>query len=115
MFGEAQLTLASKSGVLTIPASAVQKDGGQIFVYTIEDGKLARRPVTLGMSGNNGSGDAVEVTAGLDKGAQIIRTNLGMLRTGTPVKIVGTGPAPQAASAAPNVANASPARNGTAQ
>lgn len=117
MFGEAQLTLASKANVLTVPASAVQKDGVQTFIYTIEDGKLARRPVTLGMSGNNGSGDAVEITAGLDNGAQIIRTNLGMLRPGTLVKIVGTGLAPQAANAAATspVANASPARNGIAE
>ncbi|RJF99933.1 efflux RND transporter periplasmic adaptor subunit [Noviherbaspirillum saxi] len=114
MFGEAQLTMAKKSGVLTVPQSAVQKDGGQPFVYAIESGKLVRKPVALGMHGDNGSGDAVEITGGLENGAQIIKANLGTLRTGTAVKILNVAAANPPAGGT-NASTAAPAGNGAAQ
>lgn len=85
MFGEADLTLAKKSGVLTVPQAAVQSEAGNTFVYAIEDGKLARKSVTLGLRGKNSEGSAVEIVGGLDSGAQIVKTNLGSLPGGTPV------------------------------
>lgn len=88
MFGEAQLTISKKSGVLTVPAAAVQTNGGNTFVYAIENGKLVQKPVALGMRGDDGMGSAVEITNGLENGAQIIKTNLGSLRAGTQVKIL---------------------------
>lgn len=99
MFGEAHLTTAKKAGVLTLPQSAIRSDGNTTFVYAIEDSKLVQRPVTLGMKGNDGDGSAVEVVQGLDSGAQIVRANLGSLRTGTTVKFAQT--AKQTAAAAP--------------
>jgi membrane fusion protein (multidrug efflux system) len=93
MFGEAQLTLAKKPGVLTIPQSAIQLDAGSTYVYAIENGKLMRKPVTLGFNGDDGEGSAVEIVKGLDDGAQVVKTNLGNLQTGTVVKF------PQAANA----------------
>lgn len=102
MFGEAQLTLAKKSGVLTVPQSAIQTDAGNTYVYVIENGKLAQRPVTIGMRGNDGAGSAVEIASGLENGAQIVKTNLGTLRTGTIVKF-------------PRVENATAAANGAVQ
>lgn len=90
MFGEAQLTISKKSGVLTVPASAVQTNGGKTFVYAIENGTLIQKPVSLGMRGDDGTGSAVEIANGLENGAQIVRTNLGSLRAGTQVKILQT-------------------------
>jgi RND family efflux transporter MFP subunit len=86
MFGEAQLTLAKKAGVLTVPQSAIQADAGNTYVYAIENGRLVRKPVTLGLSGDDGEGGAVEIVNGLDNGAQVVKTNLGNLQTGTVVK-----------------------------
>ncbi|MEC4723012.1 efflux RND transporter periplasmic adaptor subunit [Noviherbaspirillum sp. CPCC 100848] len=114
MFGEAQLVLVRKSGVLTVPRTAIQRDGGQPYVYAIEGGKLTRRTVTLGddgRSGDSGGVEAFEIAAGLDAGMQIVRTNLGVLRTGTAVKLVGSGnqAAPHAAPAAAAAAAAASA------
>ena len=86
MFGEAQLTLAKKSGVLTVPQSAVQTNAGNNSVYVIENGKLEQKPVTLGIRGNDGEGAAVEVISGLNDGAHIVKSNLGNLRAGTLVR-----------------------------
>lgn len=96
MFGEAQLTVAKKAGVLTVPQSAIRNDAGNPYVYAIENGKLAQKPVVLGIRGDDGEGAAVEVVSGINSGTQIIRTDLGNLRTGTEVKFAQTGvlPAP---------------------
>ena len=91
MFAEAQLTTEKKASVLTVPQSAIRSDAGHAFVYAIEDSKLVQKPVTLGASGNDGDGSAVEIVQGLDGGAQIVRTNLGNLRAGTTVKFAQAG------------------------
>jgi membrane fusion protein, multidrug efflux system len=100
MFAEAQLTLARKTGVLTVPQSALQNSAGQPYVYAIENGTLAQKPVTLGMQGLDASGAAVEVTAGLQHGAQIVKTNLGNLPLGTPVRLLRAAGAGTAAPVA---------------
>ncbi len=87
MFAEAQLTLANKAGVLTVPQSALQSSGGNPYVYAIENGTLTQKPVTLGMRGRDQAGVAVEVTAGLEAGTRIVKANLGSLPLGTPVRL----------------------------
>lgn len=99
MFGEARLTMATKSAVLTVPQSAIQRDGGMTFVYAIEDDKLVRKQVTLGITGEDGETEAVEILGGLDHGARIVKTNLGTLRIGAPVRIVQANTPAAAASA----------------
>lgn len=98
MFGEAQLTMSKKSGVLTVPQSAVQKDAGHTFVYAIENSKLVQKPVTLGIQGNDGSGSAAEIVSGIEPGAQIVKANLGVLRNGSTVKFAQTGAQPATAA-----------------
>ncbi|GAB3539412.1 efflux RND transporter periplasmic adaptor subunit [Noviherbaspirillum agri] len=90
MFGEAQLTMAKKAGVLTVPQAAIRTDAGNTYVYAIENGKLVQKQVTLGVGGDDGEGGAVEIVQGLDNGAQIVRANLGTLRVGTAVKFAQT-------------------------
>lgn len=92
MFGEAQLTLAKKTGVLTVPQSAIQNMAGAPFVYAIEDQQLVQKPVKTGIQGNDGDGGAVEIVSGLDSGAQIVKSNLGNLRSGTQVRFAKAAP-----------------------
>lgn len=100
MFGEARLTVSKKAGVLTVPQSAIQNDAGNTYVYAIENGKLAQKQVALGIRGDDGEGAAVEVLKGLNRGAQIVRTNLGSLRTGTVARFTQTGGQPAPAASA---------------
>jgi len=99
MFGEAQLTLAKKSGVLTVPQSAVQNEAANPYVYAIENDRLVQKPIVPGLRGDDGQGGAIEIIAGLDSGAHIIRNNLGILRPGTPVRFA-RAPEPPAAPVA---------------
>jgi RND family efflux transporter MFP subunit len=94
MFAEARLTLASKAGVLALPQSALRKDGSGTYVFVIADGKIERRAVTLGASGLTGDEFRTEVASGLQAGMQVIRTDMGNLRPGTPVRVVAAAAAP---------------------
>ncbi len=94
MFAEARLTLASKAGVLALPQSALRKDGSGAYVFVIADGKIERRAVTLGASGLAGDEFRTEVASGLQAGMQVIRTDMGNLRPGTPVRVVAAAAAP---------------------
>jgi RND family efflux transporter MFP subunit len=87
MFGEARLTLSKKAGVLAAPPSALQGSDGSAYVYAIEQDKLVRRPVQTGITGSDGDATLVEITAGLEPGARIVRSNLGNLPAGAAVKV----------------------------
>ncbi len=87
MFAEAKLTIAGKDDVLTVPRSALHGEGAASYVYAIENGKLVRKPVTPGMRGDDGSGDAIEIVTGLKRGMQIVKTDLGSLPSGAEVRI----------------------------
>jgi membrane fusion protein (multidrug efflux system) len=94
MFGEAQLTLSKKSAVLSVPQSAIQNDAGDSYLYAIENNKIVRRAVTLGMRGNGGGadGEAVEILSGISSGASIVKVNLGSLPNGASVRVLAAQP-----------------------
>ncbi|TFI22869.1 efflux RND transporter periplasmic adaptor subunit, partial [Herbaspirillum sp. 3C11] len=88
MFADASLTLDKRDAVLTVPTTAIQNEGDKAYVYTIENGKLARHNVVTGLRGVDSKGNAVEISSGLQGGARIVKANLGNLNAGTPVKIL---------------------------
>lgn len=88
MFAGASLTLSKRDAVVTVPQTAIRRDGGHDFVYVIDQGKLHRRAVDVGLSGIDSQGSAVEITAGLAAGTRIVKVNLGTLNDGAPVRIL---------------------------
>jgi len=106
MFAEASLTLQRKSDVLSVPQSAVQNDADGAYVYAIDNGKLQRRKIQPGMRGMNANGNAVEVVAGLQSGARIVKANLGMLNAGVTVRILPVNAAAKSPATAPTSAPA---------
>ncbi len=91
MFAEAQLVLGSRADVLALPQTAIRKDGSGSYVFTVDGGKIARRPVTTGASGLGDNEPRTEILSGLDSGAQVVRTDMGILQPGTPVRIAPAG------------------------
>jgi RND family efflux transporter MFP subunit len=87
MFAEAQLILKTKSGVLALPQNAIRKDGNGMYVYVVESDALARKAVTVGMSGRSGDDYMTEVLSGIDFGSQVVGTDMGSLQPGTHVRI----------------------------
>jgi RND family efflux transporter MFP subunit len=88
MFGEAQLVIEQKSGVLIVPQTAVRTDNNKPFVYVIENNTLQQKPVSLGMQGDANGVAVVELLSGVAKDAIVVKTNLGSLRAGIPVKLL---------------------------
>lgn len=90
MFSQAQLLVNKKDGVLMIPAAAVQYESGKAFVYAIENNVVQQKMVKLGLQGDHQGTPVVEVLSGLTGGSQIVKTNLGSMRSGIPVKFAVT-------------------------
>ena len=80
MFAKGQLILDKAPPAPVIPAGALREEAGQAFVYTIEDGKVARRAVTIGMREEG----LVEVRSGLEKGIPVVRARITDLKPGAP-------------------------------
>jgi RND family efflux transporter MFP subunit len=72
---------------LTIPASAVVRDGDDVFAWRVDDSKLKKVPVKLGERDAR-TGDFV-VSNGLVEGNQIIRYPTAMLKDSQPVQASG--------------------------
>jgi multidrug efflux pump subunit AcrA (membrane-fusion protein) len=59
---------ASARTSIRIPSAALKSDGGASFVWLVRDGRLTRRPVTVGPV----SGGFLEVRSGLNGGEQLL-------------------------------------------
>ncbi len=85
MFAKGSLVLATQRAEVLVPVTALRTDGAATFVYTVAGDRLARQDVTVGLV-NEGAGRA-EIAKGLAPGARLVRTNLGPLRIGAPLRI----------------------------
>jgi HlyD family secretion protein len=77
------LTVASKPGALTVPSDAVRgaaTDSPRVLV--VQEGRIARREVTLGIRGEG----TVEITAGLTDGAEVVIGDGALLAPGQRVR-----------------------------
>jgi len=100
MFAEARLTLTKKTAALSVPQSAIQTEGSKSIVYAIENEKLVPIAVTVGITGDDGEGSAVEIVSGLEKDALVVKVNLGNLQAGTPISFAKSTNTTNANSAA---------------
>ena len=96
LFAQGELIVERLENALVIPASAVREEIGQTFVYAIENDKLRRRPVRIGLSDANRS---VQVLEGLAAGDRVVRSNLGQLRDSAQVQVRVRPPAASPRSA----------------
>jgi membrane fusion protein, multidrug efflux system len=79
MFAKGQLILDKSKPATVVPAGALREEAGQAYVFTIENGKVERRPVTVGMREEG----LVEIRSGLAKGVAVVRTRMSDLKPGT--------------------------------
>jgi len=85
MFGTGRVTLAAGEPVPTLPAVAIRTEAGQAFVWTIENGKLARRIVTLGR--RDDSAGRVEIKTALPARTRILAAPFDNLKVGAPALV----------------------------
>jgi RND family efflux transporter MFP subunit len=85
------------ANVMAIPEDAISTLAGVSNVYVIDQGKIRQQPVSLGTH----IGKLVEVLGGLQGNELLAASNLTMLATGVPAKIIGPLAQPSAKDSAP--------------
>lgn len=76
------LKVAEVSDVLSVPASAIVRDGSRDTVWLVENGKAVRREVRLGAQGD----EFVEITDGLAAGDRVVVRGADRVREGDDLK-----------------------------
>ncbi len=85
MFAQGAVSLAQSSPMPVVPISAVFEEAAQSYVFTIEDGKLAKRALRLGL--RDEALGLVEVSSGLAAGATVVRIRMKGLKVGAPAVV----------------------------
>src|SRR5215831_16063762 len=85
MFGTGKVTLAAGAPVPTLPAIAVRTEAGQNFVWTIENGKLGRRIVTVGR--RDDTVGRVEIKTALPAEIPVLAAPFDNLKAGAPALV----------------------------
>lgn len=98
MFAGVRLHLEADQESPALPESAIQTEGGQTYVWTIKDGHLVHRVVTVGR--RDESARMVEILGGADAADQVLATRYDNLKDGGPARILAQGP-----SGAPGAGN----------
>jgi hypothetical protein len=83
LYAEGHLETGSKSS-LTVPATAVVRDGDKSFSWRVKENKLQKVPLTVAERDQR-SGDYV-LSAGLAEGDQVIRHPTSLLKEGQAVQ-----------------------------
>jgi RND family efflux transporter MFP subunit len=93
MFAKGSLVLDKGEPSAVVPATAVREEAGQAFVFAIANGRLERRPVTLGVREEQAG--IVQVRGGLEEGATVVSSRAMGLKAGTKA-VLREAPAPEA-------------------
>jgi membrane fusion protein (multidrug efflux system) len=94
----ARAVLADSTDRLVLPAAAVGKTSGQDHVWLIEEGKLARRAITVGRRDEREG--KVEVLQGVSPASVVLAARFDNLREGAKASVVAAKSAPVASAAA---------------
>lgn len=101
MYARAKLELGNRPGALVLDNQAILKghDAAR-YVWVVEDGKAAKRPITTGLQGRQ----KTEIVEGLSAEDAVVLRGIEKLRPGSEVTLVnqGTAPAPAAEAAEPS-------------
>ena len=83
MYAIAHIVLQERRDVLALPLSAVIKDGQQSYCCSVENGRIARKPIALGLQ----TADEAEIVSGLTGQEVVVQTQVAALREGQPVEV----------------------------
>ncbi len=82
MFARGKVELNRREGVITVPASAIVREGDGTYVYLVNGAKAVKRAVKLGLAQDG----RVEVT-GLSAGEQLVVRGQTLLKADTPIRL----------------------------
>ena len=85
MFAKGRIVLDRSEPAAVVPFTAVREESGQAYVYTIENGRIARRPVKVGAVQQ--AEGMVEVLSGLERGMNVVAARVSGLKVGAPARL----------------------------
>jgi RND family efflux transporter MFP subunit len=85
MFATGRVALAESAPAMSLPANAVRSEGGQTFVWAIEDGKLVKRMVVTGRRDEENG--RVEIKTALPPTLKVLATRFDNLKEGAPALV----------------------------
>jgi RND family efflux transporter MFP subunit len=84
MYATATIALEERPGALTLPASAIVRDGTRTYCCAVRNGKIVRLPLQLGIR----AGDDVEVLSGLESSETVVLARADALQDGQAVEVI---------------------------
>lgn len=84
LFARIRIVIEERPEALLVPEAAIFQDGGQLYVYRIEEGRAVKTEVEIGL---RRPGD-VEITGGLTREAVVVTAGQLLLRDGATVDVV---------------------------
>ena len=90
LFARVRLVIAERNDAVLVPEQSVIPQADQLFVYVIDGGKAALRPVELGLR----QAGRVEVVSGVKPGDVVITAGAQKIGPGAPVTPINLAPAP---------------------
>jgi len=97
MFATGRIAVAAGAPVMSLPAGAVRAEGGQTFVWVIEEGKLVKRMIVIGRRDEESG--RVEIKTALPATLKVLATRFENLKEGAPALVKASDNAPPRASA----------------
>lgn len=85
LYAYATIITGDHKNALTVPATAIIREGDRAFCMIVVDGHARRREVKLGLS----DGSKIEIISGIDGEAQVVEANPGSLADGQAVEVAG--------------------------
>ncbi len=98
LFAKGRIATTAKTA-LAVPLTAVRTDQSLPYVLQVLDDKAQLRTVQLGQRGEVDGQPWVEITTGLSDGARVLSGSAGLVRDGTPVRVLAPASAPVIAPA----------------
>lgn len=88
-FATVSILLEQRDDVLTLPITAIMRDGENVFCCVVVDGQIEHRPIKLGLRVK----DDVEIISGLKGTEAVVLTRAASLQSGQSVEIIDKGKA----------------------
>ncbi len=104
MFGRVNIVTATHDNTLVVPRVALLTEDGTSAVYVVAGGRVSRKPVKVGFTGDGRS----EILEGLKVGDQVITLGQNAVREGSLVEVVNAAKAVELATPAVKPAPAQP-------
>lgn len=88
MYATAEIQVARRPDVLSLPKAAILKQGSDSFVLGIVDNKIVKLPIKTGIVAVTPTGSDIEILSGLNGDESLIGANLAAYKEGQAVEIV---------------------------